>query len=109
MNICILAGTIPRPPIIIGDGRVVKFLVTTKYRYPHNMSREGRHAVPCTLFDPSAQLRSQLLDPQIEGGYCECRGRIQRNSFDGQDGLRKFTTEVVVDEDSIVIHKEKRR
>ena len=105
MNICVLSGTVPRPPVVFGDGRVIKFLITTKYRYPNDSTREGVTAVPCTIFDAPSHVRSQLLDSGVEGRQCQCKGRVQRSGYDGADGQRKFATEVIVDPNSVVIRK----
>ena len=103
MNICVLSGTMQKDPVGFADGRVIKFLLKTTYRFPFDSSREGTTTVPCTLFDPSSLLRSQFLDSKIKGRRCQCRGRIQRSSFEGADGQRRFSTDVIVDPNSVII------
>ena len=109
MNVCILSGVVPRPPIATGDGRLIRLLITTKFRFFDNASKEGTTAVPCVIVDPSDHLRAQLLDAGIEGRRCECWGRIERTGFDGPDGSRRYATEMLIDGKSMVIHRERRR
>ena len=108
MNLCAVSGTIPRLPVVMNDGRTIRFLVTTRFPYPNDQSKIGTSAVPCSIVEPTSQIRAALLDPNVEGKECECRGYMQRLAIDGPDGLRRFSTEVVVDERSLLIRRSRR-
>jgi len=106
MNICMLSGRILRDALVTGEGRVIKFLLVTKYRYKTDRVNEGTTTVPCVLFDPSKEAEEALLEKGKSSIYCECQGRVSRSSYEGHDGQRKYATEVIIDPDTLVIRKQ---
>jgi single-stranded DNA-binding protein len=104
MNVCTVSGKIVRGPFVVGNGKVFKFTIATKYRFSADSTKEGLSYVPCTIFEPSDELK-QLLSSD-EPLHCQGIGRVSRSSYENKEGEKVFSTEVILHPGSVKVHKE---
>ncbi len=104
MNICAIAGRLPRNAVLKGtEKKVLMFTVETRSGGEDGDKNERVSFVPCAVFNPSPQLEQALVG-EGKGTYIELEGRISSSSYE-TNGERKFSTEVVVFNRSIAIVK----
>lgn len=104
MNICTISGKIVKGPFVVGDGKVYKFTIATRYRFNADKSKEGISYVPCTIFRPSEELKEILSSN--EEIHCQGVGRVSRSSYENKEGARVYSTEVILDPRSVKIRQE---
>ena len=97
MNRVTLTGRRLGKAIPFGEGlRGIKFLLRAPYKYPHEgQGKEASTVVPCLIFQCSEELRALLLGDDKEL-WIEAEGRINRSSYEASDGVRKYSTEVIL-------------
>ncbi len=101
MNICIVSGKIQQRPVLIGDGKAMKFTISTRYLYGTTERKEGYASVPCTVFNPSDSLKQFLSSEEVK--YCKGVGRVHRSSYEDKEGKKIYATEVVLNPESIMV------
>jgi len=104
MNSVQLQGRLIKNVIMTGEGKVMKFLLSCKYRYVKEKVKEGNSIVPCTIFDPPAELKDALDGKSTV--YMECSGRVSRTCYEKPDGDKLYSTEIVVDPVSLILRKQ---
>jgi single-stranded DNA-binding protein len=102
MNICLLCGRIVKNAVLKGtEPKTLSFTLETRYGYNESEKKDRMAFVPCVLFNPLPEL-AQMLSTQGEGLCVELEGRISGPSPEANGG-RKFGTEVIVRNKSLVI------
>jgi len=102
MNICIVSGKLQNRPAIFGDGKALKFTVVTQHRYGSGEdSKEGFSTVPCAVFNPTESLKQFLTSDQVV--HVKGVGRINRSRYEDKDGKTVYSTEVVLNPQSVMV------
>ena len=98
MNKAILIGNLTRDPEpgYAGETPYCRFTVAINRRYtdPKTGKREADY-VPVVAWRGQAEACANYLR---KGGKCAVVGAIQTRSYEAQDGLKRYVTEVVADE-----------
>ena len=106
MNKTYLSGTVVGKPFPIGqDQNSIRFLVRCPHKFVQNgQGKEVSTVVPCLAFNCPRELK-ELLQSEAKDIWIEADGRINRSSFEGSDGERKYSTEVVINPLTAFAHK----
>ena len=97
MNTVNLMGRLTKDPELkyTGSGiAVCKFTVAVNRDFTNQSGEREADFINCTAFKKTAE---NLSNYQTKGSQIGVVGRIQTGSFEGQDGKRVFTTDVIVD------------
>ena len=101
MNKAILMGRLTRDPEIRytqGDNPmcIARYTLAVDRRFNRN-NDDGNNAdfIPCVCFGKSAEFVEKYL---LKGTKMAVTGRIQTGSYTNRDGVKVYTTEVVVEE-----------
>lgn len=101
MNKAILMGRLTRDPEIRytqGDNPmcIARYTLAVDRRFNRN-NDDGNNAdfIPCICFGKSAEFVEKYL---LKGTKMAVTGRIQTGSYTNRDGVKVYTTEVVVEE-----------
>lgn len=73
---------------------ICKFTVAVNRDFTNQSGEREADFINCTAFKKTAE---NLSNYQTKGSQIGVVGRIQTGSFEGQDGKRVFTTDVIVD------------
>jgi len=73
---------------------ICKFTVAVNRDFTNQSGEREADFITCTAFKKTAE---NLSNYQTKGSRIGVVGRIQTGSFEGQDGKRVFTTDVMVD------------
>lgn len=106
MNKIILIGRLTRDPELrytAGNTAVAMFNLAVDRRIKDDGTRETDF-ISCKCFN---KLAENLVKFQKKGNLISLAGRIRTDSYDGKDGKRKYTTEVMADEIQFLTQKEK--
>ena len=105
MNKAIISGRLTDNARVNGDDRkVMKFTVLSKFGWNSKEKCDHTDYVPCVLFNPTQKLIERLTN-QGRGLFLELEGRISRSKFKF-DGVDKFSTEVIVNPNTLMIDKQ---
>ena len=101
MNKAILMGRLTRDPEIrytLGDNPmcIARYTLAVDRRFNRN-NDDGNNAdfIPCVCFGKSAEFVEKYL---LKGTKMAVTGRIQTGSYTNRDGVKVYTTEVVIEE-----------
>jgi single-stranded DNA-binding protein len=104
MNICAIAGHLPRNAVLKGtDKKVLLFTLAAKSGWDESEQKDRVSYVPCVIFNPSDDLVHSLVN-NGKGIYVQLEGRVVSSSYEA-DGERKFSTEVMAFNRSITFVK----
>ncbi|MBW3019567.1 single-stranded DNA-binding protein [Candidatus Woesearchaeota archaeon] len=95
MNAVCLSGYITR--VAVNGDNVLRFTMVAKHGYNAKKGQKMTEFIPCCLFKPSEKMRSLFTQ---EGIHLELRGRISSSKYE-KDGEAKYSTQVIVDPQSI--------
>ena len=106
MNKVILMGRLTRDPDIRytqGDNSmcIARYTLAVDRRYKQN-SEQDADFIPCVAFGKSGEFVEKHFRKGIKIGVV---GRIQTGSYTNKDGVKVYTTEVVVEEQEFVESK----
>lgn len=73
---------------------ICKFTLAVNRDFTNQNGEREADFINCTTFKKTAE---NLANYQKKGGQIGIVGRIQTGSYEGQDGKRVFTTDVIVD------------
>lgn len=105
MNTCAIAGKIVSGPIWVGEGKVAKFTIATKYRFGETEGQEGVSYVPCTIFNSGLKFRKTLEEGKSL--FCMGVGRVSKSSYEDKEGKVVYSTDVILNPGTVVIKEEK--
>ena len=103
MNICLVSGRPVRPAIAFGESKALKFVLATDHRRHDDPSKKWTSYVPCVVFDPTKFHQTTLCNEEARKQFVQGQGRISRTSYETSKGDRRYSTEVVLDPDTLVI------
>ena len=102
MNKVILMGRLTRDPDIRytqGDNSmcIARYTLAVDRRFNRSAGNDGSNAdfIPCVAFGKSAEFVEKYLK---KGTKMAVTGRIQTGSYTNRDGVKVYTTEVVVED-----------
>ena len=98
MNVVILMGRLTRDPDtrINGDSTVTKFTIAVDRRFRVKDETSPTADFPsCTAFGKTAEFISKYFR---QGTKIAITGRLQTGSYTNKDGIKVYTTEVIVNE-----------
>ena len=102
MNKVILMGRLTRDPEIRytqGDNSmcIARYTLAVDRRFNRNAGNDGNNAdfIPCVAFGRSGEFAEKYLK---KGTKMAITGRIQTGSYTNKDGVKVYTTEVVVED-----------
>ena len=102
MNKAILMGRLTRDPDIRytqGDNPmcIARYTLAVDRRFNRNANNDGNNAdfIPCVCFGKTAEFVEKYLK---KGTKMAVTGRIQTGSYTNRDGVKVYTTEVVVED-----------
>lgn len=99
MNKVILIGNLTRDPELshLGDNGIpcCRFTLAVNRRYANKDGERKGDYIQIVVWRELATLCSQYL---AKGRKASVIGSLQTRSYDGQDGLKRYVTEVVADE-----------
>ena len=102
MNKVILMGRLTRDPEVrytTGDNQmaIARYTLAVDRRFTRGGNNDGNNAdfIPCVVFGKSAEFTEKYLK---KGTKIAVTGRIQTGSYTNRDGVKVYTTEVVVED-----------
>ena len=102
MNKVILMGRLTRDPEVRytqGDNSmcIARYTLAVDRRFNRNAGNDGNNAdfIPCVAFGRSGEFAEKYLK---KGTKMAITGRIQTGSYTNKDGVKVYTTEVVVED-----------
>jgi single-strand DNA-binding protein len=102
MNRVILMGRLTRDPEVrytTGDNQmaIARYTLAVDRRFSRGGNNDGNTAdfIPCVVFGRSAEFTEKYLK---KGTKIAVTGRIQTGSYTNKDGVKVYTTEVVVED-----------
>ena len=102
MNKVILMGRLTRDPDVRytqGDNTmcIARYTLAVDRRFNRNSAGDGNNAdfIPCVVFGKSAEFTERYLK---KGTKVAITGRIQTGSYTNREGVKVYTTEVIVED-----------
>ena len=99
MNSSVLMGRLTKDidlRFAAGNGKAIaKFTIAVNRGYKNAEGKYDADFINCLAFDKRAETISQYFH---KGQRILVRGRIQTGSYDAQDGTKRYTTEVLVED-----------
>lgn len=99
MNSSVLMGRLTKDidlKFAQGSGKAIaKFTIAVNRSYKNAEGKYDADFINCLAFDKRAETISQYF---AKGQRILIRGRIQTGSYDAQDGTKRYTTEVLVED-----------
>ena len=100
MNKVILMGRLTRDPDVRytqGDNSmcIARYTMAVDRRFSRGNDNDNADFIPCVVFGKSAEFTEKYLK---KGTKMAIVGRIQTSSYTNKDGVKVYTTEVVVEE-----------
>lgn len=94
-------GKLPRTAIVNGgDTKVLRFTLCTQLGFNNKTKKERVAFVPCVVFKPT-KVVVQMLTEHFKGMVIGLEGRVNTSKFETKEGQTKYSTEVVVDQNTI--------
>lgn len=95
MNVVVISGRLVREPSIYNNGGVknVKFNVAVQKDYKSKDGSYGTDFINCTAFGNTANFIESYFK---KGSWIEIEGKINTGSYTNKDGIKVFTTDVIV-------------
>ena len=96
MNKVILVGRLTRDPEVRNSGEkvVARYTVAVDRRFKRD-NEPTADFIPCVVFGRSAEFAEKYFR---QGMRVSVSGRIQTGSYTNKDGVRVYTTDVIVEE-----------
>ncbi|WP_303871710.1 single-stranded DNA-binding protein [Acetobacterium wieringae] len=107
MNKVILIGRLTRDPEVKNTttgNAVATFTLAADRRFKNKDGQKEADFIPIVVWGKQAEFVGQYLS---KGSQIGLSGRLQVRSYDGQDGQRRYVTEVVADEVYFISTKRK--
>ena len=98
MNKVILVGNLSRDPELTttnGGVSVCRFTIAVQRRFQNAEGERDADFINIVVWRGQAQNCHKFLK---KGSKCGVTGRLQTSSYEGQDGARRYVTEVVAEE-----------
>lgn len=98
MNQCVLLGRLTRDSEMrtaISGTEVTKFTLAVDRNRKNDDGEKETDFINCIAFNKTAELIAKYTK---KGSQIALNGRIQVNSYDAQDGTKKYATNIVVKE-----------
>lgn len=95
MNICILHGRLARDPDVrtTQSGRQVAHFTVAVDRPKTKDGQQSADFIQCVAWEKTAEMIDRYFH---KGKEIALEGRVSTRSYDGQDGAKKYVTEITV-------------
>lgn len=90
MNKVVIIGRLTNDPILEQNDKYTK----VKFTLAVNRMKEGVDYISCVAWNKTAEAIGKYLH---KGNQTAIEGRIQTGSYDAQDGTKRYTTDVIVE------------
>ena len=96
MNKVVLVGRLTRDPEVrvAGENKVARYTVAVDRRFKRD-NEPTADFIPCVVFGRSAEFAEKYFR---QGMRVSVSGRIQTGNYTNKDGVRVYTTDVIVEE-----------
>lgn len=106
MNKAVLLGRLTRDPELRYSQGLSPLAITRYTLAIDRRGTEGTDFIPCTAFGKAAEFAEKYF---FKGMKVAVSGRIQTGSYKNKDGVKVFTTEVIIEEQEFAESKNKSR
>lgn len=97
MNKVILSGRFTRDPeqrIMSNQAEFSKFSLACQSSYVNKDEERDTEFINCVAFGRTAETINRYCK---KGAMIVAQGRIKNNSYDAQDGTKRYTTDIIID------------
>lgn len=105
LNQVSIVGRLTRDPELIytpGGTAISTFCLASQRNFKNGKGTYDVDFIDCIQFNKAAENTANLAR---KGNLCSASGRLQKRSYEGKDGKKKYITEVIVDYLSILESK----
>lgn len=98
LNRVVLIGRLTKDPELRYSANgvaVANFTLAIDRKYKNAQGEKETDFIPCVVFKQTAEFVTNYLS---KGKLAAAEGRIQVRSYEGQDGQKRWITEVIVDD-----------
>lgn len=103
MNKVILTGRLTKDPEVksVSSGKTVaKFTLACDRRFKNKQTgKKEADFIPCVFWGQQAEFIAEYAH---KGSQCGVIGRMEPRSYDGNDGVKRYITEVIGDEFELI-------
>lgn len=104
MNKVIIIGRLTRDPEVrVSEGRENMTITRYTLAVDRRFNRDEADFIPCVVFGKSAEFAEEYF---FKGMKVAVEGRIQTGSYTNKDGVKVYTTEVIVENQEFVESKQ---
>ncbi len=100
MNKTFLIGRLTNDPVLEQNDKYTK----CKFTLAINRMKEGADYISCVAWNKTAEAIGKYLH---KGNQTAIEGHIQTGSYDAQDGTKRYTTDVIVENITFIGNNEK--
>lgn len=94
-RVCLVGRLTAKPELRTGSTNSVRFSIAVQRNFKNAQGTYDADFINLVAFGPRADMICRNFD---KGSQIGVEGRIQTGSFTGQDGQKRYTTDVVVDQ-----------
>lgn len=94
-RVCLIGRLTTKPELRNGATSSVRFSIAVQRSYKNANGTYDADFINVVAFGPRAEMICNNFD---KGNQIGVEGRIQTGSFTGQDGQKRYTTDVVIDQ-----------
>ena len=94
-RVCLIGRLTTKPELRTGATSSVRFSIAVQRNYKNANGTYDADFINLVAFGPRAEMICRNFD---KGNQIGIEGRIQTGSFTGQDGQKRYTTDVVIDQ-----------
>ena len=98
-RVCLIGNITAKPELRSGAVNSVRFSIAVQRNFKNAQGTYDADFINVVAFGPRADMICKNFD---KGSQIGIEGRIQTGSYTGQDGQKRYTTDVVVDQVSFV-------
>src|SRR5574344_2051143 len=98
-RVCLIGRLTVKPELRSGATSSVRFSIAVQRNYKNQAGQYDADFINIVAFGPRAEMIAKNFD---KGSQIGLEGRIQTGSYTGQDGQKRYTTDVVVDQVNFV-------
>jgi single-strand DNA-binding protein len=97
MNTIIITGRLTAKPTIHTTGESVRALFTIAVDRPVKKDENGKKPTDFPSFVAFRKTAETLRDYTVKGQYLEIQGHIATSTYDDENGVRQYSTQLVAD------------
>ena len=94
-RVCLIGRLTNKPELKTGTTSSVRFSIAVQRNFKNQSGTYDADFINLVAFGPRAEMICRNFD---KGNQIGVEGRIQTGSYTGQDGQKRYTTDVIVDQ-----------